>query len=56
MFLREVVHPASKPADGPLTGEPVEGHVNRLTAADVHEVSQNEYRTASAAVNGRNDP
>jgi hypothetical protein len=56
MLFREVVHAAGKAANGPLPGEPVEGHVNCLPAADVQKVGRNKHRTAPAAMNGRNYP
>jgi hypothetical protein len=35
VLFGEIVHTASKAADGPFLGEPVEGDIDRLTAADL---------------------
>jgi hypothetical protein len=54
MFLREVVHAASQPADDSLFGQPVEGNVHGLPAADIHEIGWDEHGSASATANCRN--
>jgi hypothetical protein len=54
MFLWEVVHTASQAADGSLPGQPVEGNVHGLPAADIHEISWDEHGTSSTTTNGRN--
>ena len=56
MLFREVVHPAGEAADGSLPGEPVEGDIDRLTAADVQEVCRDKDRTTPATMNGRKYP
>ena len=50
VLLREVVHPAGEAADRSLPGEPVQGEIDRLAAAEVQEVSRNEHGTTSRAV------
>ena len=56
VLFREVVHPAGKAANGSLPGEPVEGDIDRLAAADLQEVCRNEYGTTTATVNCRKYP
>ena len=46
MLYREVVHPAGQAAYRFFPGEPVQGKIDRFTAAEVQEVSRNEHRTA----------
>jgi hypothetical protein len=56
MLVREVVHSASESSDGSLPGQPMEGDVNGLSAADVQEIGRDEHGTSPAASDGREDP
>jgi hypothetical protein len=51
VLFREVVHAAGKTANRSLPGEPVQGDVDRLTAAEVQEIAWNEYGSAPPPAN-----
>jgi hypothetical protein len=43
VLFREVVDATGESANGSLSGQPVEGKIDRLAAADPQEISRNEH-------------
>ena len=50
VLFREVVHPAGQAAYRSFPGEPVQGKIDRFTAAEVQEVARNEHGATSPPV------
>ena len=56
VLFRKVVHAAGEAANRSLLGEPVQGDIDRLAAAQVQEIRRNEHGTTAAAVDCRKYP